>query len=105
MNRDLPTTVEGAPGIDPAQAPIPVAPAAHYHMGGIAVDARGRSSLRGLWAAGEVSAVHQNLSEIARIFSVVVPFGTVDLLIDLESALGLALGAGEVSAVPQNQTQ
>ncbi|MBV9531737.1 MAG: L-aspartate oxidase, partial [Bradyrhizobium sp.] len=42
-------------GIDPLNQPIPVAPAAHYHMGGIAVDARGRSSLQGLWAAGEVS--------------------------------------------------
>src|ERR1700733_12427507 len=44
-----------AAGIDPATQPIPVAPAAHYHMGGIAVDARGRTSLRGLWAGGEVS--------------------------------------------------
>ena len=44
-----------AAGIDPARQPIPVAPAAHYHMGGIAVDARGRSSLKGLWAGGEVS--------------------------------------------------
>jgi L-aspartate oxidase len=44
-----------AAGIDPAKQPIPVAPAAHYHMGGIAVDARGRSSLTGLWAGGEVS--------------------------------------------------
>ena len=43
-------------GIDPATQPIPVAPAAHYHMGGIAVDAHGRSSLRGLWAGGEVSS-------------------------------------------------
>src|ERR1700742_1825183 len=43
-------------GIDPARQPIPIAPAAHYHMGGIAVDARGRTSLRGLWAAGEVSS-------------------------------------------------
>ncbi|WP_315834534.1 L-aspartate oxidase [Bradyrhizobium prioriisuperbiae] len=42
-------------GIDPADAPIPIAPAAHYHMGGVAVDARGRTSLRGLWAGGEVS--------------------------------------------------
>jgi L-aspartate oxidase len=42
-------------GIDPATQPIPVAPAAHYHMGGIAVDARGRTSLNGLWAGGEVS--------------------------------------------------
>ncbi|MCA1495317.1 MULTISPECIES: L-aspartate oxidase [unclassified Bradyrhizobium] len=45
-----------AAGIDPATQPIPIAPAAHYHMGGIAVDARGRSSIDGLWAAGEVSS-------------------------------------------------
>src|SRR6202171_224812 len=43
-------------GIDPATQPIPVAPAAHYHMGGIAVDTHGRSSLKGLWAGGEVSS-------------------------------------------------
>ena len=43
-------------GIDPARQPIPVAPAAHYHMGGIASDARGRSSLPGLWVAGECAA-------------------------------------------------
>ena len=43
-------------GIDPARQPIPVRPAAHYHMGGIAVDADGRSSLRGLWACGEAAA-------------------------------------------------
>jgi L-aspartate oxidase len=42
--------------IDPAKQPIPVAPAAHYHMGGIAVDAQGRSSIEGLWAGGEVSS-------------------------------------------------
>jgi L-aspartate oxidase len=45
-----------AAGIDPAIQPIPVAPAAHYHMGGIAVDAHGRSSIEGLWAGGEVSS-------------------------------------------------
>jgi L-aspartate oxidase len=44
-----------AAGIDPATQPIPVAPAAHYHMGGISVDAHGRSSIEGLWAGGEVS--------------------------------------------------
>ncbi len=44
-----------AAGIDPATQPVPVAPAAHYHMGGIAVDERGRASMPGLWAAGEVS--------------------------------------------------
>jgi L-aspartate oxidase len=45
-----------AAGIDPSRQPIPIAPAAHYHMGGIAVDARGRTSLPGLWAGGEVSS-------------------------------------------------
>ena len=35
-----------AAGIDPATQPIPVAPAAHYHMGGIAVDAHGRTLAR-----------------------------------------------------------
>jgi L-aspartate oxidase len=35
-------------GIDPATQPIPVRPAAHYHMGGIAVDGRGRSTVPGL---------------------------------------------------------
>jgi L-aspartate oxidase len=43
-------------GIDPAVQPIPVAPAAHYHMGGIASDEQGRSSLPGLWVAGECAA-------------------------------------------------
>lgn len=42
-------------GIDPAHDPIPVRPAVHYHMGGIAVDAEGRSTVEGLWACGEAS--------------------------------------------------
>lgn len=43
-------------GLDPRSEPVPVAPAAHYHMGGIAVDPDGRTSLPGLWVCGEVSA-------------------------------------------------
>jgi L-aspartate oxidase len=43
-------------GIEPAHMPIPVAPAAHYHMGGIASDSSGRSSLEGLWVAGECAS-------------------------------------------------
>ncbi len=43
-------------GIDPARTPIPVAPAAHYHMGGIASDVRGRTSLEGFWAVGECAS-------------------------------------------------
>ena len=43
-------------GIDPVMQPIPVTPAAHYHMGGVKVDARGRSTLAGLWVCGEASS-------------------------------------------------
>ncbi len=43
-------------GLDPKRDLIPVAPAVHYHMGGIATDIQGRSSLSGLWAVGEVAA-------------------------------------------------
>ncbi|MDP8929700.1 MAG: L-aspartate oxidase [Actinomycetota bacterium] len=42
-------------GVDPTSEPVPITPAAHYHMGGVAVDARGRTSLPGLWACGEVA--------------------------------------------------
>ncbi|QPF82115.1 L-aspartate oxidase [Bradyrhizobium genosp. L] len=42
-------------GIDPANDPIPIRPAVHYHMGGIAVDGEGRSTVQGLWACGEAA--------------------------------------------------
>ena len=43
-------------GYDPAQTPIPVAPAAHYTVGGVFTDLDGRSKLAGLYAAGECAA-------------------------------------------------
>lgn len=42
-------------GIDPTREPVPVAPASHYTMGGVAVDLDGRSSVSGLYAVGECS--------------------------------------------------
>jgi L-aspartate oxidase len=42
-------------GLDARAEPVPVSPAAHYTMGGIAVDLEGRSSLPGLYAVGECS--------------------------------------------------
>jgi L-aspartate oxidase len=43
-------------GIDPVTQPIPVAVAAHYHMGGIETDMRGRASLGNLWVSGEAAS-------------------------------------------------
>jgi L-aspartate oxidase len=47
-------------GLDITKEPAPVAPAAHYMMGGVKIDIWGRTSIRGLYAAGEVacSGVH-----------------------------------------------
>jgi L-aspartate oxidase len=42
-------------GIDIGAQPIPVHPAAHYSMGGVRTDLDGRSSIQGLYAAGEVA--------------------------------------------------
>ena len=43
-------------GLDPRETPVPVAAAAHYHMGGIAAGPDGRTSLPGLFAVGECAA-------------------------------------------------
>ena len=43
-------------GIDPVRELLPVAPAQHYHMGGIATDADGRATTPGLFACGEAAA-------------------------------------------------
>jgi L-aspartate oxidase len=43
-------------GIDPRSEPMPVVPAAHYFMGGVAADARGRTGVAGLWVCGEAAS-------------------------------------------------
>lgn len=42
-------------GVDPASQPIPVAPAAHFSCGGVVTTADGRTTVTGLYAAGEVA--------------------------------------------------
>lgn len=42
-------------GLDWVREPIPVAPAAHYLMGGVVTDLDGRTTIAGLYAAGEVA--------------------------------------------------
>ena len=45
-----------AAGIDPRRQPIPVAPTAHYHMGGVMTDLDGFTNVPGLWAVGECAS-------------------------------------------------
>lgn len=51
-------------GMDPAEDPIPVEPGIHYFMGGIAVDSHHRSSMPGLYAAGECAAIYHGANRL-----------------------------------------
>jgi len=57
VRRRFPTVGEmcSSVGLDLARDPVPVGPAAHYIMGGVDTDEWGRTSLEGLYAAGEVA--------------------------------------------------
>ena len=44
-------------GVDPIHEPIPVRPGSHYHMGGVDTDLDGKTTLEGLYAAGECACV------------------------------------------------
>ena len=58
LDHEFPTVLEGASrvGFDLAGSRVPVTPAAHYMVGGVRTDVDGRTSLPGLYAAGEVAS-------------------------------------------------
>jgi fumarate reductase flavoprotein subunit len=63
INKKLPFVRELASkyvGIDPVYEPIPVRPVVHYMMGGISTDINAKTSLAGLYAAGETACVSIN---------------------------------------------
>ena len=63
INKKLPFVRELASkyvGIDPVYEPIPVRPVVHYMMGGISTDINAKTTLEGLYAAGETACVSLN---------------------------------------------
>jgi L-aspartate oxidase len=86
-------------GFDPAIEPVPVAPAAHYTLGGIVTDLAGRSTLPGLYAAGECACtgVHGANRLASNSLLECVVFGRRAALAALEDApLEFAPGPAEM---------
>lgn len=93
-------------GLDPRLDLIPVRPAAHYHCGGLLVDAHGRTSVPGLWAVGEVAStgLHgaNRLASNSLLEAVVTGReAAVDLLDDARDP-GSALGTPRAVAAPSH---
>lgn len=76
-------------GIDPQYDLIPVAPACHYHMGGVKTSLDGRSSVPGLWAVGEVAStgIHgaNRLASNSLLEAVVFAARTADDILGVEA--------------------
>ncbi len=87
-------------GIDPRREPMPVSPTAHYHMGGVAVDADGVSSIPGLYAVGEASV--SGLHGANRLASNSLLEGLVlGVAVAVAAAAEPALGDVRRAAVPE----
>ncbi len=99
-------------GFDWATTPIPVTPAAHYWMGGIRTDAHGRTSLRGLFAVGEVACtgVHgaNRLASNSLLESLVFAWRATDVLLEAWPDIApsaTTLVASSVGAEPVTRAQ
>ena len=93
-------------GLDLARDPLPVAPAAHYFMGGVCTDLDGRTAVPGLYAAGEVACtgVHGANRLASNSLLECLVFATRAAEAALSTAnppAGLTAASGEADAVTQ----
>lgn len=102
--RRFPTVHEScmAEGIDPRIRSIPVTPAEHYHMGGVATDGNGFSEVPGLYVVGEAgcTGVHgaNRLASNSLLDALVTGRRTALSIKNTESSLHLARGRAEKPA-------
>ena len=93
-----------AAGFDWTREPIPVTPAAHYWMGGIATDVSGRTSLPGLWAVGECAStgVHgaNRLASNSLLEAAVFAHRAVEDLLAATAPAGSPVGTSAQSWAP-----
>lgn len=89
-----------AAGVDPVTMPIPVAPAEHYHMGGVRTDEDGRTLVAGLYAVGECAStgLHGANRLASNSLLEAVVFGA-------RAAAAIALEAGAIAAQPHLDLQ
>ena len=81
--------------IDPVTTPVPVSPGIHFFMGGILVDESHRSSLPGLWAAGECACQYHGANRL----------GGNSMLGALYGGKTAAESAGKLASVPDSEPE
>ncbi len=85
-------------GLDPTVSPLMVAPAVHYSMGGLWVDARHRTTLPGVFAAGECDSQYHGASQLPGNSLLSCAYsGIKSSLSALEYALGLEESSDDAS--------
>jgi L-aspartate oxidase len=89
--------------LDPTRELVPVAPAAHYAMGGIAVEENARSSVPGLYAVGEASCtgLHGANRLASNSLSECFVFARRAVLAALSEPAPTSPGTGEIDALAQ----